>query len=155
MAELKPISEDTRQNGNSPCNIRHSKTCKHIRTTDTFQSTVTGQSYKVRTAATCARPGTLCIWSCAESAASSTLERQGTPYTSVSMATGQMLRPRRWRNQWIPTSTFPDTPWETLWSWSLRRYGEKIHRWEKEKELLDPPLHIHDTRGNEPGGLTC
>lgn len=125
MAELKPISKDTRQNGNSPCNIQHSKTCKHIRATDTFQSTMTGQSYKVRTAATYARPGTLCIWSCAESTASSTLERQGTPYTSVSMATGQMLRPGRWRNQWLPTLTFRDTPWETLWSWSLRRYGEK------------------------------
>ena len=42
-AELKPISEDTRR-----C-----KTCQHIRATDTFRSTVTSQSYKVHTTATC------------------------------------------------------------------------------------------------------
>ena len=52
-AQLKPIPEDTRQNENSPCNIRRCKTCQHIKATDTFQSTVTGQAYKVHTAATC------------------------------------------------------------------------------------------------------
>ena len=52
-AQLKPIPEDTRQNGNSPCNIRRCKTYQHIKATDTFQSTVTGQAYKVCTAATC------------------------------------------------------------------------------------------------------
>ena len=50
-AELKPISEDTGPNGK--CNNRRCKTCQHIKVTDTFQSTVTGQSYTVLTSATC------------------------------------------------------------------------------------------------------
>ena len=49
------------------------------------------------------------------------------------MATDQTLRPRRWRNQWLPTLTFLDTLWKTLQSWSLRRYGERIHSWEEEE----------------------
>ena len=35
------------------CNNRRCKTCQHIKVTDTFQSTVTGQSYTVLTSATC------------------------------------------------------------------------------------------------------
>jgi len=35
--------------------------------------------------------------------------RQRMPYTSTSMAIDLISRPRRCRNQWLPTSTFPDT----------------------------------------------
>ena len=53
-AELKSITEDTRLNGNSPCNVRRCcKTCQHVRAEDRFRSTVTGQSYRVHTPATC------------------------------------------------------------------------------------------------------
>ena len=47
------ITEGTRKNGNRPCNSKGCKTCRLIRTTDRFRSTVTKRSYKVRTPATC------------------------------------------------------------------------------------------------------
>ena len=59
MKTLVFITEGTRRkekNGNRPCNSRGCKTCRHIKTTDTFQSTDTKRSrksYKVHTAANC------------------------------------------------------------------------------------------------------
>ena len=47
------IIKGTRSNGNRPCNRRGCITCRHIKTTDTFRSTVTKRSYKMHTPATC------------------------------------------------------------------------------------------------------
>ena len=52
------------RNGNRPCNTKGCVTCRHIKTTDTFQSTVTKRSYKVRTSATCKTKGTVYLIQC-------------------------------------------------------------------------------------------
>ena len=65
MKTFISITEGTRKKekqGNRPCNSRGCKTCRHIKTTDTFRSTDTKRSrksYKVHTAANCKTKGTI------------------------------------------------------------------------------------------------
>ena len=47
------ITAGTRKNGNRPCYRRSCKTCRNIKTTDTFRGSVTKKSYKVHTSVTC------------------------------------------------------------------------------------------------------
>ena len=57
-------TEETRKNGNRPCYKRGCKTCRHIKTRDTFQSSVTKKSYKVHTSATCKTKGVVYLIEC-------------------------------------------------------------------------------------------
>ena len=50
--------------GYSPCNRNRCKTCKHIKATDIFRSTVTGKSYTVTTPATCKIKGVVYLIEC-------------------------------------------------------------------------------------------
>ena len=58
------ITKGTRRNGNRLCNTKGCKTCRHIKTTDTFRSTVTRKSYKMRTSATCKTKGSVYLIQC-------------------------------------------------------------------------------------------
>ena len=58
------ITEGTGRNGNRPCNSRGCITCRHIKTTDRFQSAVTKRSYKMHTPATCKTKGTVYLIQC-------------------------------------------------------------------------------------------
>ena len=58
------ITEGTRKNGNRPCNSKGGKTCRHIKTIDTFRSTVNKTSYKVHTSANCKTKGVVYLIQC-------------------------------------------------------------------------------------------
>ena len=64
MKMFVSITAGSRKNGNKPCNRRGCKTCQHVKTINTFRSSVTGKSYKMHTPATCKTKGVVYLIEC-------------------------------------------------------------------------------------------
>ena len=98
-AELKPISEDTEHNGNSPCNNRRFKTCQHIKVIQTLSKALSLASLTQCLHPPPARRKILPTSSSAGSAENSMSGKQRMPYTSASMVIDRTSERIKQRNQ--------------------------------------------------------
>lgn len=97
-AEVKTYLRRHQANRNSSSNIRRCKTCKHIRTTDIFQSTVTIQG----THNICKTGNFVYLIECRKCSKQYIGETENALYTHLSQWPQiRHLRPRRWKNQWL------------------------------------------------------
>ena len=104
------ITIGTKTNGNRPCNNKGCKTCRHIKTTDTFMLSLENPTR-------CAHlpPVSQRVWSTwlsVRNATNITSVQQKMSCTSASMATDMTSETWRYRNQWLNTSINVDTPWK-------------------------------------------
>ena len=97
-AELKPISEDTGHNGNSPCNNRRCKTC-HTSRLQTFSKALSLASLTQYLHPPPARRKILSTSSSVGSAENSMSGKQRMPYTSASMVIDRTSERIKQRNQ--------------------------------------------------------
>ena len=80
-------------------NSRGCKTCRHIKTTNTFRSSVTRKSYKVHTSANCKTKGTIYMIQCRKCPK----QYVGLTKNALHIRLNGASKTRRFRNQWLST----------------------------------------------------
>ena len=121
-AEVKTYLRRHQANGNSLNSIRRCKTCQPIGVTDTFQSTVTGQSFKIRTAATCKIKNLVYLIECGMCSKQYVGETENALHICLNGHRSDVKTKKMEK----PVAAHFNLPGH-LQSWSLRRYGEKMY----------------------------